>query len=186
MSYSSYMSMTQLCESGFSNRQIRSFVEEGLLERVCQGYYWVISKNCEKPWDYKAIEICLSDPKAIICADSACYYQGLIPTEPGSLSVATGRNDRSRIGVNFPVVRHYVVENFFSIAYSEVVTDFGSYNIFDLDRSVCDCIRYRKDLDNHVFELIVERYGEMRKQNTGRIFEYARRLGMLKKVEQYF
>lgn len=34
--------------------------------------------RAKKPNDYKCIEVCLSDPKAVIAMKSACYYQGLI------------------------------------------------------------------------------------------------------------
>ena len=39
----------------------------------------------KKPADYKAVEVGLVNPKAVICADSACFYQGLIDIEPETL-----------------------------------------------------------------------------------------------------
>lgn len=183
--YSGYIETDQLLRDGFTNRQIANFVEEGLLERVCHGHYWILHPDCEKPKEYKAIEVCMSDPKAMICADSACFYLGLIQAEPMSLSVATSRNDRSAINMNFPVTRHFISDNIFSDSYNKISTGFGSYNISDIDRSVCDCIRFKKDIDTYIFDLVIDSYREQNVQREKRIWEYAKRLNMLDKVQKY-
>lgn len=184
-SYSGYIGTDQLLKDGFTNRQIANFVEEGLLERVCHGHYWILQPNCEKPKEYKAIEVCMSDPKAMICADSACFYLGLIQEEPEKLSVATSRNDRSAISMNFPVARHFISDNIFLDSYNRISTDFGDYNISDIDRSVCDCIRFKKDIDTYIFDLVIDSYREQKAQREKRIWEYAKRLNMLDKVQKY-
>ena len=51
--------------------------------------------NVSKPFDYKCIEVSLSNPDAVICMNSALYYQGVLSAEPDYLSVATERTDRS-------------------------------------------------------------------------------------------
>lgn len=183
--YSGYIGTDQLLRDGFTNRQIANFVEEGLLERVCHGHYWILQPNCEKPKEYKAIEVCMSDSKAMICADSACFYLGLIQEEPEKLSVATSRNDRSAISMNFPVTRHFISDNIFLDSYNKISTDFGDYNISDIDRSVCDCIRFKKDIDTYIFDLVIDSYREQKAQREKRIWEYAKRLNMLDKVQKY-
>lgn len=110
-SYSGYIGTRQLLKAGVTNRQIRALAAEGLLEKVCHGVCWVDKASCRKPKEYKAIEVCISDPKAVICADSACFYLGLIPVEPAVLSVATSRGDRRAIKKDFPVRRYYFSES---------------------------------------------------------------------------
>ncbi len=93
--YRGYVSTKILLEEGFSNRQIAVLVEEGYLEKISHGYYWLAGKQYEKPKDYKCIEVCLSNPKVVICMDSALYYQNAIEAEPEYLSVATARTGAS-------------------------------------------------------------------------------------------
>lgn len=184
--YSGYIGTKKLLNDGLTNRQIAQFTEEGLLEKICHGHYWVKKANCEKPIEYKAIEVCLSDPKAVICADSACFYLGLIHTEPGIVSVATSRNDRSAIKMKFPVKRHYFSQsNFFALCY-KVSSEFGNYNVFDVEKSVCDCIRFREGIDEYIFELIIDNYRKQEDQQKSRLQEYAKRMCMLHEVEKYF
>ena len=105
--YKGYISTKELLHEGLTNRQITASVEEGLLEKISHGHYWFRCGNYNKPAEYKALEISITAPDAVICADSACYFWGLIEKEPDSLSVATKRSDRKKIHMNFPVKRHY-------------------------------------------------------------------------------
>lgn len=185
-SYSGYIGTRQLLKAGVTNRQIRALAAEGLLEKVCHGVYWVDKAACRKPKEYKAIEVCISDPKAVICADSACFYLGLIPVEPAVLSVATSRGDRRTIKMNFPVRRYYFSESNFEEAHQVVTTALGSYQTFDIDRSVCDCIRFRKNIDTYIFDLIIETYRERKNTQGKRLLAYAGKLHMLDEVQKYF
>jgi predicted transcriptional regulator of viral defense system len=147
-----YVRTKELCEKGFSNRQIAVLTEEGYLEKICHGHYWVAVGKYKKPWDYKCIEICLSDPKAVICLDSAFYYQRLIETEPKYLSVATERTDRSLMKVSFPVKRHYFSDSNFKIGVKKKNTGFGCYNIYDIERSICDMKRLESEFTIEIVE----------------------------------
>lgn len=184
-----YAGTRELLAQGITNRQIAAFVAEGLLEKVCHGCYWLQTAGLQKPADYKAIEVCMSDLNAVICADSACFYLGLIDAEPPVLSITTSRGDRSTIKMNFPVTRHYCLDSKFAADRSAIATDFGNYNIYDMERSVCDSIRFRKDIDTYIFELIIDTYRERCKQDEQRgkrILEYAKRLRMMNQAKKYF
>lgn len=184
--HSGYVKTESLLAAGFTNRQIGEFVEEARLEKICHGYYWVRTEGNKKPDVYKAIETCLSDSRAVICADSACFYQGLIPVEPGILSVATRRDDRSSLKLSFPIRRHYYSQNIFKETYCEITTDFGNYNVFDIDTSVCDCMRFRKDIDTYIFELIIENYRKSELRQLKRLRAYAEKAHVLNEVRKYF
>ncbi len=182
--YNGYISTSELLREGLTNRQIAQFVSSGMLEKVCYGIYWFSCADYSKPCDYKAIEICRSDPRAVICADSACFYQGLIETEPPVVSVATRRDDRSKIAMSFPVTRHYYSGNSFFEHQKTVNTDFGQYVVYDIERSVCDCIRFKDTIDDDIFCLVIERYRQQETANN-RLICYAEKLHVLNQVKKY-
>lgn len=182
--YAGYVSTSELLREGLTNRQIAEFVSNGMLEKVCYGMYWFCCADYAKPVDYKAIEICRSNSRAVICADSACFYQGLIEVEPPVVSVATRRDDRSKIAMNFPVTRHYYSESCFSEHQKTINTDFGQYLIYDIERSVCDCIRFKNSIDDDMFCLVIERYREQETAKN-RLVGYAEKLHMLNQVKKY-
>lgn len=80
--YKGYVRTKDLLEEGLSNRQIASLTREGHLEKICYGFYWLNGGGYDKPMDYKCIEVCLSAPRAVICMDSAFYYQGQLERSP--------------------------------------------------------------------------------------------------------
>lgn len=174
--YSGYINTRELLGEGFSNRQIAVLTEENYLEKVCHGCYWMLQCGYKKPDDYKCIEVCLSDPRAVIAMKSACYYQGVIESEPDVLVVATERTDRSVINMKFPIERHYFSGSHFQSGMKKVETKFGKYNIYNMERSICDMLRLKDETVIEIFKRMevqtaqyerISRYGEMTKgKNT--------------------
>lgn len=168
--YKGYVGTRELMEEELTNRQIAALAEEGYLERVCHGHYWLVGR-CEKPKDYKCIEVCLSNPRAVVCMDSAIYYQGEITEEPEYLSVATERTDRSLLKMNFPIKRHYFSGNFFNIGIMKRNTEFGCYSIYDVERSVCDMLRFQQKIEVEWMDHIKDN-----QQRRERMLKYAQLL----------
>lgn len=166
--YRGYVGTGELIGEGFSNRQIAALTEEGYLEKICHGHYWLSGGQCLKPTDYKCIEICLSNPRAVICMDSAIYYQGGLAEEPHCLSVATERTDRSSLKMNFPIRRHYFSDSNFEIGIEKKNTEFGRYNIYDIERSICDLVRLGKEIEVEIID-----YVRSNRQQYERILKYA-------------
>ena len=161
--YKGYVRTQKLLEEGFSNRQIAFLTKDGYLEKICYGVYWINGRGYDKPLDYKCIEVCLSAPRAVICMDSAFYYHGAIATEPGCLSVATERTDRSVLNMNFPVKRHYFSKNNFEIGLKKIETEYGRYSIYDIERSVCDIVRLEsRDIAEIINEIYKNEYQRKR------------------------
>ena len=152
--FKGYIGTPELMKEGFSNRQIAVLAKEGYLEKVCHGYYWLVRKKEDKPSDYKCIEVCLSDPRAIVCMNSALYYQGEIKEEPEYLDVATARTDRSLLSMNFPIMRHYFSTNNYLMGMRKIETEFGCYNIYDIERSICDMLRLESDIEIGIVDKI--------------------------------
>lgn len=166
--FKGYIGTPELLKEGFSNRQIAAMAEEGHLEKVCHGYYWLAGKNEDKPPDYKCIEVCLNDPRAIICMNSALYYQGMVKEEPEYLSVATARTDRSLLSMNFAITRHYFSTNNYLIGARKKETEFGCYNIYDIERSICDVLRLESYIDIEIVDKV-----KANEEQYRRILKYA-------------
>ena len=182
--YKGYISTEELLREGITNRQIGVFVEIEMLERICHGHYWFQCSGFSKPWDFNAIEVGFTDPEAVICADSACFYLGLIDREPVKLSVATRRSDRRKIQMNFPVSRHYYGERLFLECQNVLETEHGRYRVYDIERSVCDAIRFRAELEEDVFAYVIECY-KRKNPSTENLLQCAKKLRLLNQVKQY-
>lgn len=156
--YCGYITTKELLNEGFTNRQISTLQQEGYLEKIANGCFWMAHAGEKKHSDYKAIEVGFVNREAVVIADSACFYQGLIDIEPPRLSIATKRNDRHKMIFPFAVTRHYFSENGYEEGKKKIETQFGDYQVYEIGRSVCDCIRFRADIEKDIFELVIENY----------------------------
>ena len=73
-----YRDASELKDAKITTVQIKELVNMGIIERVSHGHYWLVDEENGKPENYKMIEACRVNSRAVICADSACYYHGLI------------------------------------------------------------------------------------------------------------
>ena len=168
-----YRNAAQLKEAKVTTVQIKELVKKGILERVSHGHYWLIDEEKGKPENYEMIEACMVNPRAVICADSACYYHGLLEEAPEKLSVATLKTDRSKMQLNFPVTRHYYSDLAFEQDLEVFDTVYGSVRIYGLERSVCDTIRFRDDIGEENVDKIVSNYMKRENRQMDRLLAYA-------------
>lgn len=168
-----YMNAARLKEARVTTVQIRELVEKGIIERVSHGHYWLIDEEKGKPENYQMIEACIVNPRAVICADSACYYHGLIDERPKKLSVATVKTDRSKMQLNFPVTRHYYSNLAFEQDVESFETPYGILRVYSLERSVCDAIRFRSDIGVRSVNHIVRNYMKQEDCQLERLLAYA-------------
>ncbi len=168
-----YRNASELKDSKITTVQIKELVNKGIVEHVSHGFYWLVDEENGKPENYKFIEACMVNPRSVICADSACYYHGLIDKEPEVLSVATLKTDRSRMQLNFHVCRHYYSNLAFEQDMETVKTPYGEIRVYGIERSVCDCIRFRDDIGGEMLDLIISNFLERNCNQMDRLLAYA-------------
>ena len=178
-----YMSFEQLKEKGVTIAQIQELVDREILDKFARGWYWCNKCGYERPKDRKYIEIGKVNEKAVICMDSAGYLQKLLKEEPKVISVATERTDRKKMEFAFPVIRYYFQNTGSEDEIETVNTEFGSYRVYSVDRTVCDCIRMKSRLDERELEEIEKAYKE-RNPDIDRLFVFAKGLRALKCVKE--
>ena len=171
-----YLSTRELLDNKITTIQIRSLMEEGKIEKVSHGHYWNLMSGRKKPKNYKMIEACMTNPRAVICSLSACYYHGILKDEPEELYIATQRTDGGGMKLTFPVSRHYFSVVSFDEDLLNVETEQGNIRIYDVDRSVCDCIRLEKEIGKDKLELVLEGYSKYKKRNVDHLLDYADRM----------
>ncbi len=178
-----YMSFETLKEEGITISQIRELVDRGVLDKFARGWYWCNECGYSRPADHRYVEIGKVNSKAVICMESACFLQGLLKKEPKIISVATERTDRKKMEFSFPVNRYYLQNTGYEGEIEEVITEYGNYRVYSLDRSVCDCIRMKNKLDKKDLGEIESAYKKS-KGDVNRLLAYAKGLRALKCIKE--
>lgn len=180
-----YISTRELLQGGVTNRQIANLQEEGYLEKIVNGLFWYTGNEQEKPVYYKAIEVSKVNPNAIICAETSCYLQGLIDVEPKIFTIATRRSDRQGMNMPFETRRHYFADSYFDDNIITVETAYGDYRIYDLERSVSDCIRFKEEMQPEIYEMIIANHKKMQEEAmVKRMMVYAKAMKFEKKMRE--
>ena len=177
-----YMSFREMKGKGVTELQIQELKRRGVLDCYARGNYWCGTCGYEKPDFYKYVEIGHAFPESVLCMQSAAYLHGLIKEEPEEISLATARENRQKISIYFPVRRYYFQNADEEGEIETVNTEYGSYQVYSKERTICDCIRLEKNLEEGVLEEILASYKPTREQ-ADRILTYARALRALKPVQ---
>ena len=180
--YGGMMRTKDLEQEKIRYRNVQQLIEAGLVEKVRYGYYqWV------RPDDFsEAGTVIRLFPDAILCMDTALRYYGYSDRTPGEWHLAVSKDSgKSRFKIDYPFVKPYYVEP----AVLELGLTWGSIDghevrIYNKDRVICDCLRYRNKMDKEIFNKAIRAYIEDPGKNIPKLMEYAEALRVKKVVKE--
>jgi len=125
-------------ERGVSDRRLKGYVDDGLLERLGHGVY---RKTDAPPADLDRIEVALRAPEATLCLSSALSVHDLTDTIPSAIDIALPRSKRPP-RVSAPVRWHRFHEDTFLIGRETIEVDEGvALGLYSAERCVIDAFR---------------------------------------------
>ena len=81
-----------------------------------------------------------------------------------------------------PVKAYYVQNEFYH--YGATVGNFNGVElkVYDRERTICDCFKYRSKLDNELFNKAINAYVADPKKNLANLSKYAKDMGVYTKL----
>ena len=151
--------------AGLEKYSISNLCKEGLIVRIRHGFYSL-------PDSPLGEEQLLSKllPEGIVCLES--------------WSVAVPRAiSQSKLRIEgLPLNAHYIPEANYGLGISQA--DFNGVNlrIYDKERTICDCFKYRNQMDSETFAKAINAYSVDKEKNLSNLSKYAKQLRVYKKV----
>ena len=167
--------------AGISNERLRLFVKSGELERVAHGVYILPDEFLDKMYVAQKRK-----SKIVYSHETALFLHNLTDRDPitYSVTVPTGYNAKSLINDGFSV--YSVKREFHELGIIPINTMFGNTVIaYNLERTVCDCIRSRNNMDIAVVTEAVKRYVKRRDKNLNLLMEMAETFRIVKILRSY-
>ena len=165
---------------GLTNYDVANLYKEGYLERIRHGYYQLAEQE-----DIKEEQVLASLlPESIICVESALFYYGYSDFSPRQWSIAVSRTfSRTRLHIGSLATKVYFVQP----ALFEIGKISGYFNgvrlaVYDRDRTICDCFKYRTKLDSEMFNKALNAYAADKKKNLSNLSSYAKKMRVYKKL----
>lgn len=121
--------------------------------------------------------------KYIFSGLTALYLNGLTDKVPTHLEVSAPQGYHpTREKNNFLEIRLFSDQNIYRLGIKKIQTIYGhNVNVYDPERSICDLIKNRDKYDSESFIKAIRLYNE-KYCNQIKLFEYAEKLGIRKKV----
>lgn len=152
----------------------------GYLNRVRHGYYQMAEQN--EATEEQILAALL--PESIVCVESALFHYGYSDFAPRKWSIAVPRSmSRSKLDVDaLPLQTYYVQQDIYELGKSTGKFNGVELSVYDRERTICDCFKYRSRLDNELFSKALTAYANDSKKNLNNLSVYAKKLRVYKKV----
>ncbi|MBQ5607498.1 MAG: hypothetical protein IIU86_00550 [Oscillospiraceae bacterium] len=150
---------------------IQQLLAAGHIEKVRYGYYQWIDHE-----DFSEVSTVIRlFPDAILCMDTALRYYGYSDRTPGEWHLAVSKDSgKSRFNIDYPFVRPYYAEqSVLELGLTSGTMDGHTVRIYDKDRLICDCLRYRNKMDKEIFNKAIRAYIEDPTKSIPKLMEYA-------------
>ena len=168
--------------AGIPAVDIVNLCNTGYLERIRHGYYQLADGNTSSEEQLIATLI----PKAIICVESALFHYGYSDFAPRKWSIAVPRSmSRTKLDIDvLELQTYYVQSEIYELG--KTTADFNGVMlpVYDRERTICDCFKYRSRLDNEIFNKSLNAYVNDSKKDLRNLSEYAKKLRVHKKVTE--
>ena len=169
--YGGMMRTTQLAEEKIFYPQREKLIADGYVEKIRRGYYqWI------NPDDFSEVGIVIRlFPDAILCMDTALRYYGYSDRTPGDWHLAVSKDSgKSRFKIDYPFVKPYYVEPaVLELGLTTGTMDGHAIRIYDKERLICDCLRYRNKMDKEIFNKAIQKYIADPEKSIPKLMEYA-------------
>ena len=166
--------------AGIRAVDVVSLCNAGYLDRVRHGYYQMAEQSDATEEQMLATLI----PQGIVCVESALFHYGYSDFAPRKWSIAVPRSvSRAKLDVDaLPLQTYFVQQDLYELA--KTTGDFHGVTlpVYDRERTICDCFKYRSRLDTELFSKALNAYANDPQKNLINLSIYAKKLRVYKKV----
>lgn len=176
--YGGMMRSKQLQEENIFYRTLQKLIAQGYVEKVRYGYYQWVDQE-----DFSEVSIVVRlFPDAILCMDTALRYYGYSDRTPVEWHLAVSKDSgKSRFKIDYPFVKPYYMEpSLLELGLTIGKMDGHKVRIYDKDRLMCDCLRYRNKMDKEIFNKAIQNYIADPDKSIPKLLEYAELLRVKK------
>ena len=166
--------------AGIRAVDVGNLCNAGYLDRVRHGYYQMAEQHETAEEQMLATLI----PQGIVCVESALFHYGYSDFAPRKWSIAVPRSvSRAKLDVDaLPVQTYFVQRDLYELGQTTGDFDGVTLPVYDRERTICDCFKYRSRLDNELFSKALNAYANDPKKNLSNLSVYAKKLRVYKKV----
>lgn len=176
-----YLLTSVVQKEGISRTYLSKYVKEREMERVEAGVYIL-----PEIWPDPLYILQLKNKETVFSNETALYLHGLTEHEPKRISVSVKRGYNATHLTKRGVKTYFVRQEILNQGITEVETTYGNkVRVYDIDRTICDIVQRKDELDIQVFQTALKNYMIGNKKNIHHLMAYAHLMGIERKVRDY-
>ncbi len=174
-----YITRRQVDKNGIQSWFLTEFVRKEKLEKLAAGFYaksdWFTDDFLVFQYKY---------PKFIFSYESALYLLNLTDTFPQTFEVTGPKNYRPfNPKENIAIIHTDYKKETYELGIVEIETNLGNKVFaYNAEKTICDLIRRSKKIDSEIYTKALHNYSKLKSRNQSRLIEYAKIMGIQKKV----
>lgn len=166
--------------AGISKETFYKYVKYAGLEKAAHGIY--LSPDCLTDELYL---LQVQFPKAVYSHEAALYLHDLAEKEPIPFSVTVPASYNSGGLIKKGVKAYYVKKEWYDMGICEIQTPGGHFvKAYDMERTICDILRKRQNMDISVFNYAVKEYMKRKDKRISVLSRYAVALHIEKQMRE--
>ena len=181
--HNGYAYLKELKERGIHTDTTRKLLKEEIIEKVKPGLYRLV--NMPITAQQGMIDVGMAMPRAVVCLHSALSFYEMTTTVPSLIMVALRRGDKP-VKILYPPIQVFLFsKKNYTSGIDKFKTKFGTIRIFNIEKTIVDCFRFRKKLGEDIAREGLKNYLSNPDYNIHRILQYAKNGRMSNIIRPY-
>lgn len=151
--------------------QLLAEVANGNVVRIRNGIYALPEEMAKTMIDVEKIV-----PGGVVCMYSAWAYYELTTKLPPDICIAIEKKRKVILPDYPPVALYYWSQSVFELGISEREIEGYKVRVYDLEKSVCDAVKFRNKIGIDISSEILKNYLVRSDRNLTRLNEYAKKM----------
>jgi len=179
-----YLSNEKLKKFDISNYYISQMVDKGKIVKIKDGLFrW---KNADLDGRDDFHDIANIEPNYVLCLYTAMNFYHLSSFVSDKYYIAIPRKIWIKKSLEkFPIVIKKWQGNNYELGIDLIKLGRASFRIYNIEKTICDSIRYRKDLGLNILKEVLTTYFRSKNKNISKLNLYAETLGVGKILKEY-
>ena len=169
--YGGMMRTSELSKENIYYADVAYLIQAGVVDKVRHGYYqWIDPDN-----QSEAMTVTRLFPDGILCMDTALRHYRYSNRTPTEWHIAVSKySNRTRFKIDYPFIKPYfVAPDILEIGLCVQEIDGNKVRMYDKERVICDCLRYRNKMDKEIFNKAIQAYVGDTSKSIPKLMEYS-------------
>ncbi len=151
-----YATTKEISSIGINRYYINKLEKSQKITRLKTGLYkW---NNYDFQYNFEMVDVMKIVSKGVLCLTSALAYYDLTSYNPWQYEIAIERSEKIVVPDYPPIKIVYFSEKQFLLGINEIIVDQHKIRIYDVEKTICDCIRYRFKIGNDIVKECINNY----------------------------